>query len=246
MRAIAPRKVSALSLQLAILSATASISAFAQVDVSAIVERATQSVVLLEGQGPSGSRQGTGFVVSSDGLVVTNLHVMAGLDRVRIRVGTSQPLEVSQILAFDEVRDLALLKVPVERLPRLLLSDSAKVKAGQLVVALGNPRGLGATVSQGIVSAIRELPGTATTVIQTNASVNPGNSGGPLLNSRGEVIGVVTGKLRGSEGLSFAVPSNDVRALIAGAKTPMSLAEVNRGTARAPGGSVRAPAPSAP
>ena len=246
MRAIAPRKVSALSHQLAILSATASISAFAQVDVSAIVERATQSVVLLEGQGPSGSRQGTGFVVSSDGLVVTNLHVMAGLDRVRIRVGTSQPLEVAQILAFDEVRDLALLKVPVERLPRLLLSDSAKVKAGQLVVVLGNPRGLGATASQGIVSAIRELPGTATTVIQTNAPVNPGNSGGPLLNSRGEVIGVVTGKLRGSEGLSFAVPSNDVRAFIAGAKTPMSLAEVNRGTARAPGGSVEAGAPSIP
>ena len=239
MRAIAPEKVCAFSHLLAILSATASISAFAQVDVSAMVARATQSVVLLEGQGPSGSRQGAGFVVSSDGLIVTNLHVIAGLDRVRIRVGTSQPLEVSQILAFDEVRDLALLKVPVKRLPRLLLSDSGKVKAGQLVVVLGNPRGLGAIASQGIVSAIRELPGTATTVIQTNASVNPGNSGGPLLNSLGEVIGVVTGKLRGSEGLNFAVPSNDVRALIAGAKTAMSLAEVNRGTAREPGGRAR-------
>jgi S1-C subfamily serine protease len=202
--------------------------ACAQVDVSQLVEKAMPAIALLEGQGASGTTQGTGFVVSADGLIITSLHVIAGVDRLRIRIGTSPPIESQQVLAFDEARDLALLKVPAERLPRLVLGDSTKVKAGQPVVALGNPRGLVGTASQGIVSAVRELPDARVTVIQTDASVNPGNSGGPLLSSRGEVIGVVTAKIRGAEGLNFAVASNDVRALVEGMRTPMSLADLNR------------------
>lgn len=199
----------------------------AQVDVSRVVEKATPAIVLLEGQGPAGSKQGTGFVVSADGLTVTNLHVITGIDKLRVRIANSAPVDVQQVVAFDAARDIALIKVPAERLPRLLLADSGKVRAGQPVIVLGNPFGLVRTTSQGIVSAVRELPGTVITVIHTDASVNPGNSGGPLLNSRGEVIGVITGRLRGSEGLTFAVASNDVRTLVKGVRTPVSLAAFN-------------------
>ena len=200
----------------------------AQVDVSRLVEKATPAIALLEGQGPAGSKQGSGFVVSADGLTVTNLHVITGMDKLRVRIGKSEPLEVRQVVAFDEARDIALIKVPAKRLPRLLLGDSEKVKAGQPVIVLGNPLGLVGIASQGTVSAVRELPGTVITVIHTDAFAYPGNSGGPLLNSRGEVIGVITAKLRGSEGLTFAVPSNDVRTIVEGARRPMSLVALNR------------------
>jgi serine protease Do len=230
---------------LAFAGLTVSQSICAQGDLSRLVEKTTPAIVLLEGQGPAGSKQGAGFFVSADGLTVTNLHVIAGLDRLRVRIGTSQPIEVRQVLAFDEARDIALIKVPAERLPRLLLADSGKVKAGQPVIALGSPFGLGGTASQGIVSAVRELPGTVITVIHTDASVNPGTSGGPLLNSRGEVIGVITAKLRGSEGLTFAVPSNDIRTIVKGARAPMSLLDLNRAI-KGSGRPSEAAAPSIP
>jgi len=207
----------------------------AQVDISRLIEKAAPAVALLEGQGPAGSKQGTGFVVSADGLIVTNLHVITGMDKLRARIAKSDPFEVQQVVAFDEARDIALIKLPVARLSRLLLADSRNVEAGQPVTVLGNPFSRVGTASQGIISAVRELPGTAITVIHTNASVSPGNSGGPLLNSRGEVIGVITGRLRGSDGLAFAVPSNDVRAVVEGARTPRTLAGLSRAIAASGG-----------
>lgn len=201
--------------------------AHAENDASNLIQKASPAVVLLQGTGSDGKKLGSGFLVSSDGQIVTNLHVIAGLDQLQVKVGSDSTFDHAKVIAFDQKRDLAVLKIPGNNLPYLPLANSSLVKSGQQVVALGHPQGLAGSASQGIVSAVRTLNDTGVTLIQTDASVNPGNSGGPLLNGQGEVIGVVTLKLSGSEGLNFAVPSNDVRDLIRKPALSLSLAGLN-------------------
>lgn len=168
----------------------------------------------------AGTANGSGFVASPERWIVTNAHVASGSDQhglilVRFGDGTALP---ARLLAMDGAHDLAVLQalgeVPV---PPLKLGDSDKVEVGQNVLAFGNPFGLEGTLTQGIVSARRDLPVVGTSgvreVIQTDAPINPGNSGGPLVNGRGEVIGVNTAILSrtgGSHGIGFAVPANYV------------------------------------
>ena len=190
-------------------------------DISAIAKKALPAVVTIEGDKGSGA----GFIISQDGLIVTCVHVVEGQRGVRIRLTTGEMFDSLLVRAFDARKDLAVLKVAGFELPKIELGNSSDLMVGQPVIAVGNPLGLTSTVTSGIVSAIRDDPGLGYRLIQTDAPVNPGNSGGPLLNSAGAAVGVVTLKMVASETLNFAVPINYVRGMLAEAGSPISLAE---------------------
>ena len=151
--------------------------------------------------------QGSGFAISADGLIVTNFHVMQGADTAEVTIGEQVYTNVT-VVASSREYDLAILKIPAQTpvwLPLAKNTDSTSV--GTQVLALGNPQGLRGTVSQGIVSAMdRQLDGISFSLIQTSAPVSPGSSGGPLLNMKGEVIGVNSLSYLEGQNLNFAIP----------------------------------------
>jgi S1-C subfamily serine protease len=168
--------------------------------------------------------QGSGFILNKDGLILTNNHVIKGATRGNVEVTLSDKHKYkAQVMAVDEGHDLALLKIDAPNLvPATLAETSANLAVGQRVYAIGNPFGLNGTMTRGIISAIRSVRGPESApiddAIQTDASVNPGNSGGPLLNSRGEVIGITTmiasNGADQSSGIGFAIPINTARAVL--------------------------------
>jgi len=157
---------------------------------------------------------GSGFIISEDGYIVTNYHVVADADVIRINFQGSSPKNESvtaTLIGSDEETDLALLKVDVkEKLPFLKFGDSDAVQVGSWVLAIGNPFGLDHTVTAGILSAKgRNIhAGPFDNFLQTDASINPGNSGGPLINMAGEVIGINTAIIASGQGIGFAIPSS--------------------------------------
>ena len=179
--------------------------------------------------GFSGSRKkiqnslGSGVLVSAEGLIVTNNHVIEGADEIRVVLTDRREFE-AQIVGTDERTDLALLQVESkgEALPFLPLSDSDELEVGEMVLAIGNPFGVGQTVTSGIVSALaRTQVGVSdlASFIQTDAAINPGNSGGALIGMDARLVGINTAifsKSGGSQGIGFAIPSNMVRAVVAG------------------------------
>jgi len=160
--------------------------------------------------------QGSGFIVSSDGQVITNAHVVDGADRVVVTLKDGREYE-GTVVGSDSVTDVAVIDIDGKDLPTVELSDSDKIEPGEWAIAIGNPLGLDNTVTAGIVSATGRssadigAPDQWVDYIQTDAAINPGNSGGPLLNARGEVIGVNTAILRNAQGLGFAIPINTVQ-----------------------------------
>ncbi len=171
---------------------------------------------------------GSGIIVSSDGLIVTNAHVVIGAMRIHVQLafpevpsghsvvrprGKRLP---ARVVGIDLETDLALLKVEATGLPTLELADSEEIQQGQIVLAFGSPLGLENSVSMGIVSSVaRQLqPDDRMIYIQTDAPINEGNSGGPLVDVRGNVIGINTMIFGGRDGLGFAVPSNIVRSVV--------------------------------
>jgi serine protease Do len=162
---------------------------------------------------------GSGFMLESDGYVITNNHVVDEAGAVKIRLGDEREFTAT-VIGTDEQTDLALLKIDASDLPHLTLGDSDKVRVGEDVIAVGNPFGLGGTVTRGIVSATaRDInSGPYVDFIQTDAAINRGNSGGPLFNMDGEVIGVnsaIYSPSGGSVGVGFAIPSNVVKTIVA-------------------------------
>ncbi|MEF8822638.1 MAG: DegQ family serine endoprotease [Desulfohalobiaceae bacterium] len=154
---------------------------------------------------------GSGFIISDDGYIVTNHHVVAKADKVQVSLRESEETLDAEIVGSDEETDLALLKVDVDReLPSLEFGDSKTLEPGQWVVAIGNPFGLSHTVTAGIVSAKGRVIGAGPydNFIQTDASINPGNSGGPLLNLQGEVVGINSAIVAQGQGIGFAIPSS--------------------------------------
>jgi len=166
---------------------------------------------------------GSGVIITSDGLIVTNNHVISSsngvADKVRVRLKNGEEYEAT-VVGTDSSSDIALLKIEETGLTPAVFGDSDQLIVGEDVVAIGNPLGeLGGTVTNGIISALdREIgvDGTSMNLLQTNAAVNPGNSGGGLFNMKGELIGIVNAKSSGSgiEGLGFAIPSNDALKMI--------------------------------
>jgi S1-C subfamily serine protease len=173
-----------------------------------------------------GTATGSGFVIDTEGHLLTNNHVVEGADRIQVKLGDSDKTYTATVVGTDPATDLAMLDVeaPASDLHPLTLGKSSEMEVGDPVVAIGNPFGLDRTVTSGIVSALQrqiEAPDgfSITDVIQTDAAINPGNSGGPLINARGEVIGINSqiatgGGGNGNVGIGFAIPIDTVRSEI--------------------------------
>ena len=185
--------------------------------ITRVIDTVGPSVVRVETPGGQERRQRggicSGVVISPDGLVLTNSHVVRGARAVRLALSDARTVE-ARVAGDDPDSDLALLRVTDDlTLPAARLGDSKALRRGQLVVAIGNPLGFESTVTAGIVSALgrslRSFSGRLIDdVIQTDAALNPGNSGGPLVSSRGEVVGINTAMIAGVQGICFAVASN--------------------------------------
>lgn len=173
---------------------------------AALYAAASQAVVMIDVQGPDGKTLGTGsgFFVSSDGLLVTNQHVIERAHAARARLYSGEWVRIGSVLTEDDRADLALLRAVASDVPYLELSaDSPAI--GTKVYALGNPQGLTNTLSEGLISGVRDFPQRGE-VLQTTAPVSGGSSGGPLLLADGRVVGVIA-LIRGGQNLNFAVPS---------------------------------------
>jgi serine protease Do len=153
---------------------------------------------------------GSGFIINATGYIVTNNHVVEGATEIKVTLATKETFDAT-LIGRDPKIDLALIKVKSDKpLPTVPFGDSEALEVGDWVLAIGNPFGLGHTVTTGIVSAKGRIIGAGPydDFIQTDASINPGNSGGPLFNMRGEVIGINTAIVAGGQGIGFAIPSN--------------------------------------
>jgi S1-C subfamily serine protease len=184
-----------------------------------VVETVSPAVVRLDVRATEQGRQGgsgSGVIVSPDGLVLTNSHVAGSASRIRATTADGQNL-TAQVVGDDPDTDLALVRINESvTLPCAPLGDSRRLKRGQLVIAIGNPLGFESTVTAGVVSALGRSLRASTgrlidDLIQTDTALNPGNSGGPLVSSHGEVVGINTAIISGAQGICFAVAANTAK-----------------------------------
>ena len=161
---------------------------------------------------------GSGFIINSNGQILTNAHVVNGADTVSVTLKDGRSFE-GEVLGEDPVTDVAVIKIQANNLPIIALGNSDVLQPGEWVIAIGNPLGLNNTVTAGIISATDRsssdigVADKRVGFIQTDTAINPGNSGGPLLNARGEVIGMNTAIISGAQGLGFAIPINTVQGI---------------------------------
>ncbi|MDH4199999.1 MAG: trypsin-like peptidase domain-containing protein [Spirochaetia bacterium] len=167
---------------------------------------------------------GSGFIISKDGYIVTNNHVVSNVDKITVKVHGGKSYS-AKIIGSDQVADIALLKIEGERnLKPVYLGDSDDIRVGDFSIAIGNPFGLESTFTFGVISSTGQDIDAADGInrIQTDAAINPGNSGGPLLNIKGEVIGInqmIYSQSGGSVGIGFAIPINHVKVVVENLKT---------------------------
>ena len=192
--------------------------------IAAAVERTGPAVVRIDSERTLGNRPtqrrnrtlsgtGSGFIIKSDGLVLTNAHVVDGADTVTVTLKDGRNFK-GQVLGEDELTDVAVIKIQASNLPTVEIGNSEQLRPGEWAIAIGNPLGLDNTVTAGIISATGRsssavrVPDKRVSFIQTDAAINPGNSGGPLLNQQGQVVGMNTAIIGGAQGLGFAIPIN--------------------------------------
>jgi S1-C subfamily serine protease len=191
--------------------------AYSQVIIR-VAEQLRPAVVNLRVGKGQGGGTGSGVLFTPDGFLLTNAHVVRGSHRPRIRLYDGREID-GNVIGADPWTDVAVVQAQAQALPFAELGDSSKLRVGQLVVAIGSPFGFESTVTAGVVSALGRTLRTLTghlvdNVIQTDAALNPGNSGGPLVDSRGRVIGINTAIIAPAQGICFAIPANMARDIV--------------------------------
>lgn len=181
-----------------------------------VYEKINPSIVLVEAQLPDGISSGTGCVINKKGIILTSSHVVDNASYIEITTSKGETYKAEIMKTENNTEDLALLKIePKKPLPAIKLGDSSIVKVGQKVLAIGNPFGFNGTLTTGIISRIDYEKNK----IQTDAAINPGSSGGPILNSYGEVIGISQSIFnpdnnKSNIGIGFAIPANEVKKVV--------------------------------
>lgn len=190
-----------------------------------IAARARPAVVVITAlDGAVEVGQGSGFLVSEDGRIVSNRHVLEGATRLRVQLSTGEIYDRVFFIGADDRRDLVVLRIPATGMRPLPFGDDRAIEVGDPVYVMGNPLGLEGTFSDGLVSGKRTVDGVA--LIQISAPISPGSSGGPVLNDRGEVIGVATSTVHGAQNLNIAVPARYVAGMLAIDQEPRPFREV--------------------
>jgi hypothetical protein len=181
---------------------------------SDIAREQGQAMVVIEALDAAGNvtGQGSGFIVTPKGAVVTNLHVIQGAHTVRVKLTNGDVYKTQELVDVDDAKDIAILKIKGFKLPTIALGDSDKTEIGENIVVISSPEGLVNSLSTGVVSGVRRLEGLR--VFQITAPISQGSSGGALFDSSGAVIGIVTYLLRGGQNINFAVPINYARGMI--------------------------------
>jgi S1-C subfamily serine protease len=185
-------------------------------DIPAIAREANGSVVSVVMSDKDGHplAQGSGFVISKDGRIVTNYHVIKNGSSAVVKLPDGAFFAVDGVLASDQNRDVAIIKAHGNNFRSLSLGDSDRLQVGQQVIAIGSPLSLESTVSNGIISGFRTAEEEGGKFLQITVPISPGSSGGPLFNMAGKVVGITTSHLVGGENLNFAIPINDVKPLL--------------------------------
>lgn len=224
-------KISVMLLYCAIFPITFCLAAYAQT-APQIAGKAFASTVLLVMEDANGQPMsiGSGFFVRA-GEIASNLHVIKGASYGYAKlIGQKGKYDIQDITAIDTSRDLVLLKISIARTPMLSLGNSDAVQVGETVYAVGNPQGLEGTFSQGIISGIRKAGSDK--ILQITAPISPGSSGGPVLNTKGEVIGVSVATFSAGQNLNFAIPSNYLKDLLSKKGSPKPFSGIKFSTKR--------------
>ena len=197
------KEINSLSDDLSLLKSTAG------EDFSGIIENSIKSVVTIK----TDISQGTGFIINDGGYVITNYHVIEGASKASIYTSDQQS-HIVYIIGSDSEMDITLLRIN-GTYQKLDLAESSEVKVGEKVIAIGNPLGLQFSVTEGIISALNRIgPNGKKVYIQIDASLNPGNSGGPLINKKGKVVGINNFKIGSGESLGFALESDSIKEVV--------------------------------
>jgi len=202
---------------------------------SQIAAQNNQNIVFIEKKDSTNQivATGSGFIATADGKVVTNYHVIDGAYSVTVKLNDSRTYSISEVINYDKDRDIAVLKLPVSNINSVTLGNSSNIANGDDVVVIGNPLGLQNTVTTGVISSTNRIINNQVW-IQFSAPISPGSSGGPVFNSEGEVIGVVTMKVvkEDVEGINFAVPINDAKTLLSYNKSATFVELFGAGTTK--------------